>query len=743
MRIRTQFYVTLLLFGIVLAIISASAIITNQQVEKADKQEMIAHSIAQGASELSYLATNYVVYRQDPQLERWQSRYASFSVDVAGLQSNEPDQKELINNIREGSLRLERVFNNVVSKLAEQPQSDSTPINPDILQPLAISSQELMSDASRLSQLYNNQVDSLQMTNTLIVVALVIILIGYFVVNFLVTQRRVLESVADLQAGTAVIGGGNLDFRLEEKKNNEIGDLARAFNRMTADLKVVIATKTDLESEIAERKKVEITLQENQELLNRSQEIAHLGSWELNLESNKLTWSDEVYRIFGLEPQEFGATYEAFLEAVHPDDRAAVDAAYTGSLKEGRDCYEIEHRVVRKSSGEVRYVHERCEHITDESGKIIASIGMVHDITDRKKAEDQLRLQATLWENMHDAVVAMDKHFTITAWNRAATELYGWEKEEAIGENAWEIMHRGAREEHISEITAKLAAEGIATCDLDHQHKDGGKLHIEARLVTLTDASGQIIGYISAGRDISERKRAEEELKHKNVELEASNRELEAFSYSVSHDLRAPLRSMEGFSSALLEDYAEKLDDQGRQYLGYIQESSDLMGRLIDDLLKLSRVTRSEIKREGIDLSEMAWKIVADLGKSEPQRVVNLEIASDIKAYGDRNLLRLVLENLLGNAWKFTSKTDSPQIEMGITEHDGRQAYYVRDNGVGFNMKYADKLFQPFQRLHKTTEFAGTGIGLATVQRIIHRHGGEVWAESRPGEGTTFYFTLG
>ena len=217
-------------------------------------------------------------------------------------------------------------------------------------------------------------------------------------------------------------------------------------------------------------------------------------------------------------------------------------------------------------------------------------------------------------------------------------------------------------------------------------------------------------------REIDERKKAEEALKRSNAELESSNKELEAFSYSVSHDLRAPLRSTEGFSSALLEDYAEKLDDQGKQYLRYIQESSDLMARLIDDLLKLSRVTRNDMNHERVNLSELARNIVAELAKAELDRKVELNIAPDITADGDRNLLRLGLENLLGNAWKFTSKIASPQIEMGTAEHDGKQAYFIRDNGVGFDMRYAEKLFKPFQRLHKSTEFAGTGIGLATVQ---------------------------
>jgi light-regulated signal transduction histidine kinase (bacteriophytochrome) len=200
---------------------------------------------------------------------------------------------------------------------------------------------------------------------------------------------------------------------------------------------------------------------------------------------------------------------------------------------------------------------------------------------------------------------------------------------------------------------------------------------------------------------------------------------------------------MEGFSSALLEDYADKLDEQGKRYLRHIQDSSDLMGRLIDDLLKLSRVTRSEMNFRPVNLTELAYAIVDELKKTESNRIVSVSIAPDLQAYGDKNLLRVALENLLGNAWKFSGKVASPQIEMGISDYNGKKAYFIRDNGVGFDMTYADKLFKPFQRLHKTSEFPGTGIGLATVQRVISRHGGEVWAEAQVGKGATFYFTLG
>jgi light-regulated signal transduction histidine kinase (bacteriophytochrome) len=249
--------------------------------------------------------------------------------------------------------------------------------------------------------------------------------------------------------------------------------------------------------------------------------------------------------------------------------------------------------------------------------------------------------------------------------------------------------------------------------------------------------------------EIAARQQAEEEIKTLNEalmrrasELETVNKELEAFSYSVSHDLRAPLRSIDGFSAVLLEDYADVLDVQGQHYLQRVREASQDMGQLIDDLLNLSQVTRRDIRCTTFDISALAHAVAAELRETQPGRQVEFVIAPGLVVNADATLLRVVLANLLGNAWKFTGTQAQARIEFGVTQQEGHTVYVVRDNGVGFNMAYADKLFGAFQRLHKTTDFAGTGIGLATVQRIIHRHGGHVWAEGAVNQGATFYFTL-
>jgi light-regulated signal transduction histidine kinase (bacteriophytochrome) len=283
----------------------------------------------------------------------------------------------------------------------------------------------------------------------------------------------------------------------------------------------------------------------------------------------------------------------------------------------------------------------------------------------------------------------------------------------------------------------------------EHIRKDGKRIDVSLTVSPIIDSKGQVMGASAIARDITERKENEqaiehltEELRQRAFALEATTEELESFSYSVSHDLRAPLRGINGFAQALLEDYAPDLDDEGKKYLQRVCAASRHMGKLIDDLLRLSRVTRREIRRETVDLSALALSVAADLTHTDPQRNVDFVMTPGLVAEGDTGLLRIVLQNLIGNAWKFTARQPEPKIEFGLARENGRSSYFVRDNGAGFDMAHADKLFGPFQRLHSVPEFEGTGIGLATVQRIVRRHGGQVWARAELHRGATFYFTL-
>jgi PAS domain S-box-containing protein len=359
----------------------------------------------------------------------------------------------------------------------------------------------------------------------------------------------------------------------------------------------------------------------------------------------------------------------------------------------------------------------------------------------RRQSEEKFR---TVAETATDAIVSADDHGTITYINRWGERIFGRPAGEMVGRPLTLLMPERFHEAHRKGL-ARFLSTGEArvigkTVELVGRKEDGTEFPLELSLSSWT--LGDRTYFTGILRDISERKRAEETLRLYAAQLESANKELEAFSYSVSHDLRAPLRGIDGFSKALLDEYSDRLDTQAQGYLQRIRAATRRMSLLIDDLLGLSRVTRAEIQRSVIDLGQLAQMIAAELKNNEPDRVVEFVIAKGIMVEGDPRLLRVAMDNLLGNAWKFTSRRAEARIEFGVEELEGKPVYYVRDNGAGFDMRYAGKLFGVFQRLHSLSEFPGTGVGLATVQRIIHRHGGRLWAEGKIGEGAVFYFTI-
>ena len=373
-----------------------------------------------------------------------------------------------------------------------------------------------------------------------------------------------------------------------------------------------------------------------------------------------------------------------------------------------------------------------------------------------REARDSLEIevtertrQASLLNLTHDTIFVRDMTDVITYWNRGAQELYGWTEEEVVGKRAHELL-RSVFPKPIEEIHAELLRTGRWDGELRKTKADGNQVVVASRWSLQRDELGLPVAILETNNDITERKRRAQEIRNLNeelgkrtIELEASNKELEAFAYSISHDLRAPLRHMSGFTQLLQKNTAKILNERNQRYVMMILESAQRMGNLIDDLLAFSRIGRAETHKTMVSLEQLVTEALTEVRQDTEGRNIVWRIGDLPNWYGDRSMLRLALVNLISNAVKFTRTRSQPEIEIGCLDQEQDQVVmFIRDNGVGFDMKYVNKLFGVFQRLHSPEAFEGTGIGLATVQRIVHRHGGKVWAEGLVDKGATFFFSL-
>jgi PAS domain S-box-containing protein len=460
-------------------------------------------------------------------------------------------------------------------------------------------------------------------------------------------------------------------------------------------------------------------------------------------------WNPAAERIFGWRAEEVSGAQLPFLT---PDNRPDFERMCR-RVQSGATVSNHEVRRPRKD-GVWLDLSINNGPLRDTAGRAIGVVAIVTDVTEYKQERALAAYQATLVNTVSDAIISVDLGFSIQSWNRAAERLYGWNEIEALGQVSRVLLQTEYLGRSYAELDRILQEDGAWRGEMRQRNRKGDLLYIESSIATIRDHHDHHpIGYVFVNHDVTARKAAEAEVLRLNSELEqrvqertaqleATNRELESFAYSVSHDLRAPLRGIDGFSNALVQEYSERLDETGLHYLSRIRSGVERMGGLIDGILLLSRLTRRKLRLEPINMSALAQEVLELVATEESQGAANVVITPGLQVYADRELLRAMLENLMGNALKFSAQQPNPMIEVGKTDIAGEIVYYVRDNGVGFNMAYADKLFSPFQRLHRAGDFPGFGIGLATVQRVVNRHGGRIWAQAAEGAGATFYFTL-
>jgi PAS domain S-box-containing protein len=486
--------------------------------------------------------------------------------------------------------------------------------------------------------------------------------------------------------------------------------------------------------------------------LNHAQYTAKIGTWDWDMLSGNVWWSDEMYSIFEVNPDNYMPSFDKFEQLVHSDDRISFNTEVAKSIT-NKAVLNYDFRITT-GNGNLKYCNIIGRIEFDEEDNPSTMTGTIMDISYRKNIE--LAIQESeekyraFFNNSLDAAFLTTPDGKILSANPAAFRMFGYSEHEFCKLVRKVIIDN--TDPHFQELLDERERTGKAIGQLTCIRKNGEHFSAEVSSTIFEDANNQKKTSMIL-RDITQRKKAEDEINELNEELEqkvaertkeleTANKEMEAFSYSVSHDLRSPLRAMDGYSTILMEDYSALLDTEGNRLLHAIASNATRMGNLIDDLLAFSRVSRQELRFVKIDMHALANTIYQEIATESDKKKTEFLLQNIHDSYGDPALLRQVWINLLGNALKFSSKKSKCIIEAGDTIEGEECIYFVKDNGAGFNMEYADKLYGVFKRLHTSKDFEGTGIGLSIIQRIIHRHGGRVWAEGKVNEGATFYFAL-
>jgi len=549
------------------------------------------------------------------------------------------------------------------------------------------------------------------------------------------TQQELQSSIMDLQASNEELRVANEEVL---SSNEELQSTVEELETSKEELQSVNEELTTVNSEL--RDKVDLLAEANSDLDNVLKS-AEIGMLFLDGKMRIKFFTPAITRVLQLIPSDTGRTISDmsmnFIDYKLTSDAMAVAGGGNNIERE-----------VQHADGSY-YLMRVMPYLT-QKGQTDGVVITFSDVTRIKLAEKEARRLATVLTDSNDAVLLFDPEGKFLAWNHGAQNVYGWSEAEALQLTIYGMTPSNRIDELSNLIQRMMAGETVSSFETQRKTKDGRVLDIWLTLTAVWDeAKTKVEALSTTERDITELKRAEEEIKRlnadlltRNKDLEFSNKELESFIYSVSHDLRAPLRHMSGFADLLMKGLADKLDEKEKRYISLIRAGAEKMSRLIDDLLNLSRISRQDIKRREINMSAMAAAIVDELREAHPGRSVEVKIQEGVTAFADRGLIEVVLSNLIGNAWKFTAKAEQSRIEIGTLDQEGKIIYYIRDNGVGFDPQYTGRMFWPFHRLHSEAEFEGTGIGLAIVDRIIRRHGGKVWAEGEKEKGATIYFSL-
>ena len=560
------------------------------------------------------------------------------------------------------------------------------------------------------------------------------------------------------------LGKGEIDQHIREKRYvRKDGEVVwgRVVARPVVNAEGARIANLAMVDDITARERALAELRLSEQRLRSVLDAAHEGIILQARDGTVLTFNRAAGAVFGVEESEIVG--ESALgrdwETIHEDGSPwpPEDHPTMRVMRSGRPALDVAVGVVR--AGETRWLRANAYPIVPEGEtEPVAAVVSFSDQTGRLQAERALKeseeRNRLLLQNASDAILVHemtpDSSGRILEVNDRACELLGYSREDLLAMRIADVQTAG-QQQRVPAIAADLAFHGEALFEAEMIGKDGGPIPAEVSIRVFEVQGEQVV--LSAVRDITERQRAEAEIRRLNDELQrrvvnrteqldAATRELEALAYSIAHDVRAPLRTIDGFSAAVMEDELERLSPDGIVALRRVRNAAQTLARLLDDLMGLSHVSRRELSRQPVDLTALAEEVGEETAADNPSRLVTLEVAPGLSAEADPGLVRLILRELLGNAWKFTEPIAHAHVQVGALDLEDERAFSVRDDGVGFDMRYAEHLFGIFQRMHPPGQFEGDGVGLATVQRLVRRHGGQAWAESEPGRGTTVYFTL-
>jgi PAS domain S-box-containing protein len=707
-----------------------------REVYRADRNVHLIDEMRKAAYERTFLRNDYLLNRSEPAKIQWhaQSETLRALLESASEMFTGTEDRALLQKARKN---FDATFSSFSAILEKEKQKE-----PDDRKKLAFSEAEstLISQVFLNAYALNDSIvrlyessrgASITARDRGIIFIIVFVMGGIIaiVINSIFISGIVAKRVTALHDGVEIIGGGNLEHRIDDVGDDELSDLARASNQMVAKQK---ASQEYSESIINTVREPLIALDQDLRVVTASRSF---------YEFFKVKPEDTVGQlIYDLGNRQWDIPkLRELLEDILPKkvafDNYEVEHNFTGV---GKRIMLLNARQIQRALGKEKIILLAIEDITERK-EIEAGLEKTRKELEviKKTADEVSEFAENVINTVREPLISLDQDLRVVTVSRSFYEFFKVEPEETVGQLIYDLGNKQWNIPKLRELLENILPRKATfeNYEVEHEFATIGRrvMLLNARQIQRVWGKERII--LLAIEDITERKEIEAGLKK-------AHEELESFSYSVSHDLRAPLRGIDGWSLALLEDYKDKLDEQGREYIDLVRSETQIMGRLIDDLLMFSRQNRADMNQQPLDMTAMAQAIISRLQQQNPTLQADFIVQPGLKALGDNNLIEIALKNLLDNAAKFSSKTSRAVIEFGQVEKEGRKAFFVRDNGVGFDMAYSNKLFGVFRRLHKASEFPGTGIGLASVQRIINRHGGRIWAEAVVNEGATFYFTL-